>query len=178
MLIWIKRQAVFVPTLGWNVLLGRVLRVRRWWDQVDDHVVLGALPFARDVPGLTSLGVGAVVNTCAEYAGPQAAYEAAGIEQLHVPTIDFTPPTLEDVRLSLELMERQAEAGRSTYVHCKAGRARSATIVMCWLMLRNGWTPEEAQQFLLSIRPHVNPRLAERAVVREFYAALCGQGEA
>ena len=49
--------ALYVPTLLWNILLGRVLKVRRWWDRIDDHVIMGALPFARDVPQMKAEGV-------------------------------------------------------------------------------------------------------------------------
>lgn len=73
-------RLLFWPTLLWNMLLGRVLRVRHWWDRVDDHVILGALPLSRDVPRLAAEGVRAVVNTCEEYAGPVDAYARAGIE--------------------------------------------------------------------------------------------------
>ena len=33
-------------------------------------------------------------------------------------------------------------------------------------------TAEEAQEHLLAARPHINPHLAERPVVREFQAAV------
>lgn len=166
---WLKEQAVFVPTLAWNVFLGRVLTVRRWWDRVDDHVVLGALPFGRDVGSLHELGVRGVVNTCKEYAGPILAYQQRGIEHLRVPTIDFTPPTLQQVDEGLTLMRRMATDGHSTYVHCKAGRGRSATIVMCWLIEQHSLSPREAQERLEEIRPHVNRMLDRRSVVLEFY---------
>lgn len=165
--LWL--QIIFWPTLMWNVLLGRVLRVRKWWHRIDDHVVLGALPFARDVTPLHEQGVRAVVNTCIEYPGPQEEYQRCGIEHLRVPTVDFTPPTLEHIDASLALMRRVAEQGDSTYVHCKAGRGRSATVVMCWLIERHGMTPSQAQKQLESIRPHVNHALDQRQVVQQFY---------
>ena len=66
-------------------------------------------------------------------------------------------------------MRRMAGANHSTYVHCKAGRGRSATVVMCWLIERHGLTPVEARERLESIRPHVNRVLDQRPVVLEFY---------
>jgi atypical dual specificity phosphatase len=171
-LIWrrIAARVLFVPTLAWNTLLGRVLRVRNWWDEIDESVIMGALPWSRDVPKLHALGVGAVVNTCEEYAGPQAAYQRYGIEQLRIPTVDFTPPTLPDVERAVAFMREQVAQGRRVYVHCKAGRARSGTVVLCWLIAARGMTPAAAQQLILQRRPHANPRLAQRAVVREFWA--------
>ncbi|KAJ0173464.1 hypothetical protein K1T71_010613 [Dendrolimus kikuchii] len=43
----------------------------------------------------------------------------------------------------------------TVYVHCKAGRTRSATLVGCYLMLRNGWSPREAVEYMRSKRPHI-----------------------
>lgn len=165
-------RLLFLPTLVWNVLLGRILGVRHWWDRVDPHVVLGAMPFRRDVPRLVAEGVRGVVNTCEEYAGPTEEYAAAGIEQLRIPTTDFQPPRLEDIQRAVTFINRFAERGESVYVHCKAGRARSATVVLCWLVAARGLTPEQAQRLLLEKRRHVSRRLTQRAVVQEFWIAL------
>ena len=165
----LRAQLLFGPTLGWNVLLGRWLKVRRWWDRVDDHVVIGAMPFARDVVGLHQEGVRGVVNTCLEYSGPESLYQEHGISQFRMGTIDFTHPKLEDVKEAVEFIEEHAARGESVYVHCKAGRARSATVVLCWLMKRHGMSPIEGQQLLLERRPHVNKRLAERPVVLDYW---------
>ena len=165
---WIKARTVFYPTLWWNMLLGRVLKVRNWWDPIDEFVVLGAFPFASDVPKLAEAGIKGVVNTCEEYAGPFAQYERHGIEQFRMPTIDFTHPKLDDVSRAVDFMDTQIEQGHKVYVHCKAGRGRSATVAICWLMKNKGMSAAEAQAFLLTKRPHVNPRLPERPVVQEF----------
>ena len=72
---WFYARLVFLPTLVWNVLLGRVLCVRHWWDEVHPQVILGARPFRRDVAKLANLGVGGVVNTCEEFRGPIDLYQ-------------------------------------------------------------------------------------------------------
>ncbi len=161
-------NTVFLPTLAWNYLLGRVFKIRRWWDFIDDHVMVGARPFGRDVTPLFDLGVRAVVNTCEEYDGPLRHYETAGIEQLHIPTTDFTHPKLDDVVAAVDFVQKHVEAGDVVYIHCKAGRARSATVAMCWLMAHRGLTAEQAQALLLTKRPHVNAFLADRPVVKLF----------
>lgn len=165
-------RTVWLPTLTWNYILGRVLKLRRWSDRIDEHVIVGAYPFARDVPRLVSEGVKGVVNTCEEYAGPSIRYEAAGIEQLRIPTTDFAHPRLEDVKLAVEFVQKHVEAGESVYIHCKAGRARSATVALCWLIKYRGMSVDGAQKLLLQKRPHVNRRLAERPVVRQFIEDL------
>ncbi len=162
-------RLLFLPTLAWNFLLARVLHVRNWWDAIDEHVFMGAFPFSFDVSNMQRAGVGAVVNTCEEYAGPVAAYERAGIEQLRVPTVDFTPPSLESVESAVAFMQQQIAQGRRVYVHCKAGRARSGTVVLCYLIAAQDMTPDQAQQRILARRPHANPRLAQRRVVQQFW---------
>lgn len=161
-------RSVFYPTLAWNFALARILRVRNWWDRIDPHVIVGAYPFARDVPAMHAEGVRAVVNTCEEYAGPQSQYAKYGIEQLHIPTTDFTHPKLDDVSRAVEFVQRHVEVGDTVYIHCKAGRARSATIALCWLMKYRGMTMQQGQAKLLESRPHVNRFLTQRPVVQEF----------
>jgi atypical dual specificity phosphatase len=161
-------RLAFYPTLGWNYLLARVLGIRNWWDRIDPNVIVGAYPFALDVYSMHAAGVRAVVNTCEEYAGPKAQYAAFEIEQLHIPTTDFTHPQLEDVDRAVEFIQEHVEAGESVYIHCKAGRARSATVALCWLMKYRGMTMHEAQARLLESRAHINRRLTERPVVHQY----------
>lgn len=172
----LRARLLFVPTLGWNVALGRLLKIRHWWDEIEPPVILGALPFASDVPTLGQLGVTAVVNTCEESSGPVAAYEKLGIRQLRLPTVDFTHPTLADLKKGVEFIDSVLQNGGKVYVHCKAGRGRSATLVACWLMAARGMTRYQAQQRLSQRRPHVNPRIAERPAVIEFERQLRGAG--
>ncbi len=161
-------RTIFYPTLAWNILHGRVLRRRNWWDSIDSQIILGALPFARDVPAMAELGVRGVVNTCEEYVGPTKAYARFGIEQHHMPTIDFTHPKFQDVCQAVEFIEQHAAKSQSIYIHCKAGRARSATVAMCWLIKSQQISAAQAQTWLLDKRPHVNAKLAFRPVVMEF----------
>jgi atypical dual specificity phosphatase len=168
---WFARL-LFLPTLLYNALLGRWLKVRHWWDQVEPGLWLGALPLRADVARLSDLGITGVINMCREYPGPKELYREAGIEQLWLPTVDFQPPTLDDIRRGVAFIERQLSEGGQVYVHCKAGRARSATIVLCYLMAHAGLTAAQAQRRLLEVRPHVHPNLDQRQVVKQFAASL------
>ncbi|RZR91577.1 hypothetical protein BHM03_00019712, partial [Ensete ventricosum] len=48
-----------------------------------------------------------------------------------------------------------ASRGRTTYVHCKAGRGRSTTIVLCYLVQHKNMTPTAALEYVRSRRPRV-----------------------
>ncbi len=162
----------FVPSLLSEMALAAVLPQRRWWDKVDDRLYLGALPFAHHAERLHHLGVRAAVNTCLEYRGPVAAYARLGIEQLRIPVADYHAPSLHDVQQAVAFIARHRAAGGAVYVHCKAGRGRSATIVLCWLVKQRGMSPEEAQQWLAKRRPHVDRFLYRRPVVQEFWRQI------
>lgn len=171
-LSWLYARLVYYPTLLYNILLGRVLRIRRWWDEIDEHCILGAVPLRGDPLRLKALGVTGVVNMCEEYAGPTREYDGLGIEQLWLPTTDFQHPTAEKVNQGAEFIERHKQRGGRVYVHCKAGRARSATIVLWWLVRFGGLSPAAAQSKLLERRQHVNPRVDQRPVIVELYRQL------
>jgi atypical dual specificity phosphatase len=174
----LKARTLFWPTLAWNVLLGRILRRRHWWDEIEPGVLLGAMPLGSDPARLARLGVHGVVNMCEEYRGPVEFYRDHGIEQLWLPTVDFTPPTLDDIHRGVAFIDRQLDQGQSVYVHCKAGRGRSGTVVLCWLMQARGLSAQEAQQRLIERRPHVKHDLYERTVVGQFAAELARRATA
>ncbi|KAL2903129.1 putative dual specificity protein phosphatase DSP8 [Bienertia sinuspersici] len=59
--------------------------------------------------------------------------------------------------------------GWMTYVHCKAGRGRSTTIVLCYLMQHKQMTPEDAYSYVRSIRPRVQLASAQWQAVKDYY---------
>lgn len=160
-------SAVFWPTWWWNILWGRVFPRRAWWTEIDQHILLGARPFRKDLAELKRLGVGGVINTCAEFSGDVAEQRRLGLQQCYVPTVDFTVPTSEALAEALKFIDAQIAAGRRVYVHCKAGRGRSATVVMAYLLTRRRLGLDEAQALLLRLRPHVNAHLTQRRVLQE-----------
>jgi atypical dual specificity phosphatase len=130
------------------------------------------MPMPSDAKRLHQLGITGVINMCQEYPGPIAQYRELGIEQLHLPTVDFHPPTLKMIQQGVAFIKQQVGGGGAGYFPSKAGRARSATVAICYLIAHRQMSPEQAQQYLLDHRPHVNPRLTERSVVKEFVIAL------
>lgn len=174
---WLYARTIFYPTLVWNMLLGRWLKVRNWYDFITPHVIVGAFPFARDVERMANDGVKAVVNTCEEYPGPMTEYDRFGIEQFRMPTVDFTHPEFDDVCRAVEFVEQNVAEKKTVYIHCKAGRARSATVAICWLMKSQQISSKAAQKILLEKRPHINPRLTQRPVVQRFEQEFVGEAE-
>jgi len=66
---------------------------------------------------------------------------------------------LEDIETAIDFIRNTVTNGGHVYIHCKAGKGRSATYAMCYLMLEKKKTPMEAQLHLLSHRPQVSKKL-------------------
>jgi len=126
-------KVLFWPTLP----ITYVRRIGKWSTIVDDTVVIGGVPVPFFAPErlYEDYDVRGVINLCEEYGGPMKAYNRLGIEQLHLPTIDHTEPSFEDIRRAVEFIaDYEANAKGRVYVHCKAGHGRSAAIVYAWLL--------------------------------------------
>jgi atypical dual specificity phosphatase len=63
----------------------------------------------------------------------------------------------------------EGQESGTVYVHCKAGRTRSATLVGCYLMSRNKWTPERAAEHIFACRPHTLLHTKQWEALRIFY---------
>ncbi|KAM7262360.1 hypothetical protein ACFE04_021437 [Oxalis oulophora] len=123
-----------------------------------EFVLLGAVPFPKDVPRLKELCVGGVIalNEPYETLVPSSLYHDFGIEHLVIPTIDYAfAPSFIDISSAVEFIHKNASCGRTTYVHCKARRGRSTTIVLCYLVKYKHMTPTAALEYVRSRRPRV-----------------------
>ncbi|XP_017422572.1 phosphatidylglycerophosphate phosphatase PTPMT1 isoform X2 [Vigna angularis] len=96
--------------------------------------------------------------------------ETHGINHLVIPTRDYYfAPSLHAIRRAVNFIHENALSGRTTYVHCKAGRGRSTTIVICYLVHHKMMTPDAAYDYLKSIRPRVLLASTQWQVVQEYY---------
>jgi atypical dual specificity phosphatase len=166
---------IFGPSLAVRRAL-HGLTGRPWWVRLDAHVLMGAFPFAADVPALAASGVRGVVNLCAERRGPRSRYRAHGLEELHLPVVDFAEPSEEVVAAALDFLRAHAARDERVYLHCKAGRGRSATIALCWLVERERISPDEAMRKLRAASPSVIAGLERRQVVQRRWRQLRADG--
>ncbi|PHT73522.1 putative dual specificity protein phosphatase DSP8 [Capsicum annuum] len=151
-------RILFYPTLLYNVFRNKIQSEFRWWDQIDQFLLLGAVPFPSDVPRLKQLGVGGVItlNEPYETLVPSSLYHAHGIDHLVIPTRDYLfAPSFVDINRAVDFIHRNASSDLTTYVHCKAGRGRSTTVVLCYLVEYKHMTPAAALEFVRSRRPRV-----------------------
>ncbi|WRX19524.1 Dual specificity phosphatase [Theobroma cacao] len=171
-LIGAGARALFYPTLLYNVVRNKIQAEFRWWDRVDEFILLGAVPFPTDVPRLKEIGVRGVItlNEPYETLVPTSLYRNHGIDHLVIPTRDYCfAPSLTSICQAIDFIHRNASCGQTTYVHCKAGRGRSTTIVLCYLVHYKQMTPVVAYDYVRSIRPRVLLASSQWQAVQEFY---------
>lgn len=170
--VGVGARALFYPTLAYSLARHRLSPTRfEWWHRIDDNVLLGAVPFPSDVPRLQALGVTAVVTLTEPYERlvPKSLYIKHKMENLVLPTTDYLyAPSQKDLCDATAFIHGFAEKGEWTYVHCKAGRARSATVVMCYLVRYKGMTAEEAKTHVVNCRPRVSLAPAQWQAVQDF----------
>lgn len=103
-------RALFYPTLLYNVVRNKIQAEFRWWDRVDEFILLGAVPFPADVPRLKALGVAGVVtlNEPYETLVPTSLYLDHGINHLVIPTRDYLfAPSDGDIDRAIEFIHGQ-----------------------------------------------------------------------
>ncbi|KAJ8958074.1 hypothetical protein NQ317_004497 [Molorchus minor] len=146
----------FYPTLFYNVVMEK-FSPRQWYNRIDDTVILGALPFPSVIKELLDKeNVKGVVSMNENYelwlSNNDKAWKALGITFLQLATTDiFATPCqsklVEGVKFINQFVSQNNKVSNaprsSVYVHCKAGRTRSATLVGCYLMQRYNWTPKK-----------------------------------
>jgi len=159
---------LFPPTLVYNVICWYLFPQHAWYNRINPKLIVGALPFYTTVPELYEAGVGGVVNCCDEYAGPILTYEKYGIQQLHLPVIDYTSPTDSQIDRCVDFCEKINETGKSVYIHCKAGKGRSVTFAICYIMKAYNVSAQEALRMVIRERPQVSKYIWRRECVIKF----------
>ena len=102
--------------LFWPTLLGQrasrlwYARQSRPWDAVTDHLWIGRQLRPREAAAARAAGVGAVVDLTCEFTEPVA---LRSLPYLHLPTLDLTAPTGEQLDQAVAFAAAQAAAGGS-----------------------------------------------------------------
>jgi atypical dual specificity phosphatase len=184
---WAIARATFPAWLA-TKLLFRHHRGPFWYNRIDETVILGALPLRSVLPAFPGLGIRGVVNLCEEFRGNADLYNQLGIRQLWIPTIDNTCPSLASIERAVTFIEEHRRRGESVYgaclglhqsvrhraycvrpVHCRAGKGRSATVVLCYLMRAHPeLTKEQAFALISRARPGVFPSVMLRQTIDVF----------
>jgi hypothetical protein len=148
-----------------HIVVDRITREPPNYARVEDGLWLGGY-VAEPPPGTR-----AVLNLC-ESEDPYRA-ESHRWE----PIRDAEPvPSLDWLREQVRFIEAERAAGRTVYVHCRNGVSRSGMVVVAFYMARNGWSRDEAMEFVRSHRPELRPNPAFMQLLLEWESLLKSKG--
>jgi protein-tyrosine phosphatase len=119
----------------------------------------------RGWPRLAAWGITAVVNLRAEF--EDAAAGIAPERYLYLPTVDDTPPALEQLRQGADFIAEEIARGGGVYVHCGAGVGRAPTTAAAYLV-STGLTPDEAWARIRAVRPFIRIKPGQALQIERF----------
>lgn len=113
---------------------------------VYDGLVIGAYPLDdADVEMLSRMEIGLVLNLVADVEYPPAAREAVeaalagyGITERRLPLEDFGRLPAPIIDEAVKDVSASLDAGETVYLHCRAGRQRSAALAAAVIAVREG----------------------------------------
>ncbi len=115
---------------------------------------------------LWKLGIRAMINL-AEEPLPGEIPRKVGILTEHIPVVDFTAPTLQQVEQALAMIHFCLDREMPVAVHCIAGLGRTGTILACYLV-GQGISAEEAITTIRKWRPGSIEISEQEAVIYEY----------
>ncbi|KAI0087596.1 hypothetical protein BDY19DRAFT_238167 [Irpex rosettiformis] len=114
------------------------------------------------VEQLQSHGVKRIVNIAAECDDDHGLHLRERFEKyVHIPMRDTVEEDniTKGVRDVCTILDDARLHSAPTYVHCKAGKSRSVTAVMAYLIHANHWTLSKAYEFVLDRRRGISPNI-------------------
>ncbi len=123
--------------------------------QITADLYLGGQYNLRGLRKLKLMGITAIVNMRQHSIYQEIRY--GGFHYLHLPTIDNTPPTLEDLMKGADFVDAEIKNKGKVYIHCRQGLGRGPSMAIAYL-LKRGTTYDDAFALVKSVRTFINPR--------------------
>jgi atypical dual specificity phosphatase len=101
----------------------------------------------------------------------QAVLAELGITETHLPVPDLTPPSPDDIRTAIAVIDAALASGLPIAVHCAAGLGRTGTVMASWLVTQ-GYDADGAIARIRELRPGSIETAEQEAAVREFTRRL------
>nr|CDS34536.1 protein tyrosine phosphatase mitochondrial [Hymenolepis microstoma] len=177
----LAKDLKFYVTLAYGSVVCR-LGLRNWYDRINDKIVLGGLPMLPDFDSTrTKENITHVISMIEPHEvkgfvlGPsEAAFR--GLKYINLPVQDFVGvPSIEQVDAGLSFIDSCRGTDTSVYIHCKAGRTRSAYIVVCYFMHAFDLNMEKAIEHVRNLRPSIKFNQDQMQGLQDYFDHLSEQ---
>ncbi|MCY3915485.1 MAG: dual specificity protein phosphatase [Chloroflexi bacterium] len=143
---------------------------RRKHSEITPQLHVGGQHRRKGYKRLLKRGITAIVNMREEkYSDEKKGI--GGERHLHLPTIDHTPPSIEDLMRGVDFIRREIEQYHGkVYIHCRAGCGRAPSMAAAYL-ISTGMSRKEALKFIKKARPFISLNKIQKRVLDDFAAA-------
>ena len=121
--------------------------------QVTPQLFVGAQYNRRGKRLLESAGIQAGVNLRIEF--DDAAHGLSLDQYCYLPTVDDTPPSLENLMTGIRFIQQVIEGGGKVYIHCAGGVGRAPTMAAAYL-ISTGMERDDAIRLIRRARPFIH----------------------
>jgi protein tyrosine phosphatase (PTP) superfamily phosphohydrolase (DUF442 family) len=137
------------------------------YSAVTAQLAVGGAFRTRQIKRLTQRGVTAVVDCRLEATDDASALAQAGIQFLHVPTLDRHGFTHAQMREGVDWVLAHIENGGHAFLHCEHGVGRGP-LMACAVLVAQGYTAPQALRIVRSARWQALPNDRQLAVLLDF----------
>jgi protein tyrosine/serine phosphatase len=112
---------------------------------VNEHIYRGGQPTDLGLQALRAMGVRTVLDLrpgAERSAHEQELLQSLGIRYVNIPMPSLGAPNDESINKALTVLG--SDAGWPVFVHCQRGADRTGTVVACYRMAAECWTPQRA----------------------------------
>jgi atypical dual specificity phosphatase len=132
---------------------------------VEGRVAGMARPRPGDLPWLREQGVTAILSLTEHRPDLQ------GFDVHHIPVVDMTSPTLDQLREAVWFIRRVVEDGGAVVAHCTAGMGRTGTILAAYLV-GEGLPVDDALRRVRELRPGSVETIEQEEILSTYAATL------
>lgn len=159
-----KRQVYLISLFYNRILFDYGKDSSYWYTKLTDHIYLGALPLEKHLGVLKKEKIQRVLSMVESFERlPSLVARPLSRESLRdhqikndiVPASDFFSISLADLHQGVSYISEAVDNKERLYVHCKAGRGRSAAVVIAYLSTYAGMSFHDAFALVKSKRPTV-----------------------
>lgn len=152
-----------------------------WWTKIEPYdIYLGALPLENEghKDKIISMGVNSILAIVEDFELEEGFFnipvkheqwKEAGLNVEHIRAIDFNPLKRQEIEAGIAFLYSEYRKRHIVYVHCKAGRGRSATILVAFLMEHEHLSLYEAISRLKDQRPEINLNTYQQQALAYYY---------